>query len=352
MDIKDIIEFLGKYDGRELRLMEVCGTHTASIRENGIPSLLSDKIKLISGPGCPVCVTAAAYIDRLCELSLHENTCVVTFGDMIRVPGSKYALKDMKSMGGNIKMVYSPFEIISLAKEDTNTVFIFAAVGFETTTPIYAVLIDKIIAENINNVKFLTALKTMPRAIDALCSDGKNKIDGFIAPGHVSVIIGAKAFEPLAKKYNLPFVVSGFKGEELLSSIYALVKLQGQGRVVNLYKSAVNHNGNEKAYNLVNKYFVPCGSYWRGIGNIDDSGLTIRNEYLRLDAGSGNLTEDKTANNGCQCAEIITGRKSPFDCPLFATVCNPEKPRGACMVSNEGACFNYFITYSPMFPAS
>ncbi|MDD6728893.1 MAG: hydrogenase formation protein HypD [Eubacteriales bacterium] len=343
MDIKEIVKFLSEYDGRELRLMEVCGTHTAAIRENGIPSLLSHKIKLISGPGCPVCVTPASYIDRLCDLSLQDKTCIVTFGDMIRVPGSKEALQNVKSKGGNVKMVYSPFEIIDLAKGDRDTIFIFAAVGFETTTPIYAVLLDKIISENIENIKFLTALKTMPAAIDVLCSDADNKIDGFIAPGHVSVITGADAFKPLAEKYSLPFVVSGFKGEELLASIYALVKLQGQSKVLNLYKSAVGDRENEKAKALVDKYFTPSAAYWRGMGSIENSGLELKEEYSRFDAGSKNLTEDLPANKGCSCAEVITGRKSPFDCPLFAKVCNPENPQGACMVSGEGACFNYFI---------
>ena len=199
MDIKEITKFLKEYDGEPLAFMEVCGTHTASISENGIPSLLSSKIRLISGPGCPVCVTVAGYIDALCRLALIDNTCVVTFGDLIRVPGSSSSLQEAKSRGGRIKMVYSPFEIIDLAKSDKGTTFVFAAVGFETTTPIYAVLLDRIIQEGITNIRFLTALKTMPAAIDALCQMG-NKVDGFIAPGHVSVITGADIFTPLAKK--------------------------------------------------------------------------------------------------------------------------------------------------------
>lgn len=340
MDIKEIVKYLNEYDGKELRLMEVCGTHTAAIRENGIPSLLSNKIKLISGPGCPVCVTVASYIDRLCELALSPNTCVVTFGDMLRVPGSERALQNVKSLGGKVHMVYSPFEIISLAENDRGTTFIFAAVGFETTTPIYAVLLDKIIKENIENIKFLTALKTMPPAIDVLCKSGES-IDGFLAPGHVSVITGADAFKPLAEKYGLPFVVSGFKGEELLASIYSLVRLQGQGKVLNLYKSAVTDSGNKKAQELVNKYFMPYDACWRGMGKIENSGLVLRDEYLKYDAGSKELFDD-SIKNGCSCGDVITGKKSPTDCPLFGKVCTPESPKGACMVSGEGACFNYF----------
>lgn len=342
MNITDITEFLSNYDGEELSFMEVCGTHTAAISENGIPSILSNKIKLISGPGCPVCVTVADYIDRLCTLALKDNTCVVTFGDLIRVPGSSSALQETKSKGGQIRMVYSPFEIIDLAEKDTDTTYVFAAVGFETTTPIYAVLLEKIIEEDIKNIRLLTALKTMPAAIDTLCQMG-GKIDGFIAPGHVSVITGANEFKPLAEKYNLPFVVSGFKGEELLASIYALVKLKGQGKVLNLYKSAVTDTGNEKAKTLVNKYFEPCDAVWRGIGRINNSGMALKKEYAAYDAGSRELIHDNVKNKKCRCGEVITGFSSPCDCPLFAKACTPENPQGACMVSNEGACFHYYI---------
>lgn len=342
MNITDITEFLSNYDGEELSFMEVCGTHTAAISENGIPSILSNKIKLISGPGCPVCVTVADYIDRLCTLALEDNTCVVTFGDLIRVPGSSSALQETKSKGGQIRMVYSPFEIIDLAEKDTDTTYVFAAVGFETTTPIYAVLLEKIIEEDIKNIRLLTALKTMPAAIDTLCQMG-GKIDGFIAPGHVSVITGANEFKPLAEKYNLPFVVSGFKGEELLASIYALVKLKGQGKVLNLYKSAVTDTGNEKAKALVNKYFEPCDAVWRGIGKINNSGMALKKEYAAYDAGSRELIHDNVKNKKCRCGEVITGFSSPCDCPLFAKACTPENPQGACMVSNEGACFHYYI---------
>lgn len=342
MNITDITEFLSNYDGEELSFMEVCGTHTAAISENGIPSILSNKIKLISGPGCPVCVTVADYIDRLCTLALEDNTCVVTFGDLIRVPGSSSALQETKSKGGRIRMVYSPFEIIDLAEKDTDTTYVFAAVGFETTTPIYAVLLEKIIEEDMKNIRLLTALKTMPAAIDTLCQMG-GKIDGFIAPGHVSVITGANEFKPLAEKYNLPFVVSGFKGEELLASIYALVKLKGQGKVLNLYKSAVTDTGNEKAKALVNKYFEPCDAVWRGIGRINNSGMALKKEYAAYDAGSRELIHDNVKNKKCRCGEVITGFSSPCDCPLFAKACTPENPQGACMVSNEGACFHYYI---------
>lgn len=340
MNTGDIIKFLKEYNGRELNLMEVCGTHTASISENAIDTLISDKIHLISGPGCPVCVTVSSYIDRLCDLALQGNV-IVTFGDMIRVPGSNQALKDIKSQGADIRMVYSPLQAISLAQAQPDKSFIFAAVGFETTTPVYAILLDKIIEKNIGNIKLLTALKTMPAVIERLCM-ADSKIDGFIAPGHVAALIGSNAFEPFAKKYSLPFAVSGFKAEEVLASIYALVKLQGRGKVVNLYKSVVSEVQNEKAHALVSKYFEPCSAVWRGIGKIDGSGMKIRDEYALYDAGSVQLTEDYSSQKGCCCSDIITGSKSPHRCPLYKTVCTPENPMGACMVSGEGTCFNYY----------
>lgn len=306
MDINTIIKFLGEYDGEPLTFMEVCGTHTAAISESGIPSLLSDKIRLISGPGCPVCVTASSYIDKLCELAEKDNTCIVTFGDLIRVPSATTSLQEIKSNGGRVQMVYSPFEIIDLAQNEPDTTFIFAAVGFETTTPIYALLLDKIIRIGIKNIKFLTALKTMPKAIENLCETG-NKIDGFIAPGNVSVITGADEFSPLAEKYGLPFVVSGFNAEELLSSIYALIKLKGTGRVLNLYKYAVTNGGNTKAKSIVKKYFQPCDAYWRGIGNIKNSGMSIRSEYSFYDAGSKALTDDSLKKQGLQMRRGYNG---------------------------------------------
>lgn len=340
-DISQIIKYLREYNGEEITLMEVCGTHTASISENGIPDILSKKIRLVSGPGCPVCVTVAAYIDRLVELSHKENTCVVTFGDMIRVRGSKYSLRDAGAMGGQVQMVYSPLDMLKLAKENPNQQYVFAAVGFETTTPIYAILISEAIKNNINNVKLLTALKTMPAAIRTVYGMGQC-IDGFIAPGHVSVITGSDMFIPIAEDLGIPFAVAGFSGEELLGAIYALVKSRGKGKVMNLYTSVVTSAGNEEAHQMVSQYFRPCTAYWRGIGGIEGSGLILKEEYRRFDAGSEQLTEDVLFNAGCSCGEVVAGIKSPTQCPLFGKVCTPSEPQGACMVSTEGACYHYY----------
>lgn len=342
MDIEEVKSYLKNYSGKKLTLMEVCGTHTASISENGIPSLLSEKIHLVSGPGCPVCVTVTDYIDRLCELSKEADTCVVTFGDMIRVPGSKGSLANAKAAGGNVKMVYSPLDTMRLAKENPAVNFVFAAVGFETTTPVYAVLMDEIIKKDIKNIRLLTALKTMPPVIEKLCNE-RNAVDGFIAPGHVAVITGEKPFAQLAEKYRLPFVISGFEGEELLCTIYALAHLQGKGICKNLYKRAVSPDGNRQAEELVEKYFEPCNAAWRGLGEIENSGMALKSEFGVYDAGSRNLLKDAASDNGCRCAEVIAGLKKPGQCPLFGKGCTPENPQGACMVSSEGSCHNYFI---------
>lgn len=340
--LSEIIDELKNYDGRPLTFMEVCGTHTASISEAGIPSMLSDKIRLISGPGCPVCVTVAEYIDVLVDYSRQENTVVVSFGDMLRVPGSKECLKDAMASGGKVKMVYSPLEMLDMAEKDKLTTYIFAAVGFETTTPIYAVLIEEAIKRNLTNIKLLTALKTMPKAIEFLCENG-SKIDGFLAPGHVAVITGAKEFKSLAVKYNLPFVVSGFEGKELIASIYALAKLVGRGEVRNLYKRAVSENGNETARKSVLKYFEPCDAVWRGIGLLKGSGMALKPEYASFDAGSRDIIKDTKINPACHCSEVIIGKTSPTKCPLFGKICTPENPQGACMVSTEGSCYSYYV---------
>lgn len=342
MQLNDILKFLKEYDGRPLNLMEVCGTHTASIFENAIESLLSEKIHLISGPGCPVCVTVSAYVDRLCALALDKNNVIVTFGDMIRVPGSKQALRDVRAQGADVRMVYTPLEMLAMAQKEKEKTFIFAAVGFETTTPVYALLLDEAVRKNIKNIKILSALKTMPNVIKKLCTQ-QNNIDGFLAPGHVAVLTGSNVFEQLAAQYSRPFAVSGFKAEEILASVYALVKMQGTGKCVNLYKSVVRESENEKAKKLVEKYFRPCTAAWRGIGMIENSGMILRDEYSNFDAGSENLTQDSSFQKGCCCGEIITGRKRPTQCPLYKTICTLENPMGSCMVSNEGTCFNYYM---------
>ncbi len=344
MDLNTIKQFLYEYDGPDMNIMEVCGSHTAAIAKNGIPGLLSKKIHLISGPGCPVCVTPSAYIDRLLELAKQENTCVVTFGDLLRVPGSEKSLRMIKGEGGRVEMVYSPMDILEMAKNEPETCFVFAAVGFETTTPVYALLMQELVKYDIKNVKLLTALKTMPEAIGFLCENGA-PIDGFIAPGHVSVVTGSKIFEPIAEKYDIPFGVSGFEGAEILTALYAIVKMRGQGRVINCYPAVVTAEGNVEAQESVETFFEPADAVWRGMGSIPGSGRILREEYAVFDAGSRDLTEDKKKNQACRCDQVLMGKIKPTECPLFGKVCTPLKPQGACMVSTEGNCFSWYSNH-------
>ena len=342
IDLERIIEELKSYDGEEVRIMEVCGTHTAAISKSGIPDMLSPKIKLISGPGCPVCVTVTAVIDRLVELSRTPGTCVLTFGDLIRVRGTDKSLADSKAEGGCVKMVYSPMEAINMCQNDPDTTYVFAAIGFETTTPVYALLIDKAIKENITNLKLVTSLKTMPEVIRWVVHN-EGSVDGFIAPGHVAAVTGADTFRKLSEELGIPFVVSGFEAKQLLLTIYSLVKMKSTGGFKNLYKSVVTDEGNTSAAEVVDRYFEKSDASWRGMGKVKGSGLVLRRDFERFDAGSADLIEDHEPA-GCQCAKVLVGKIKPNECPLFGKVCTPDNARGACMVSTEGSCYNFFVS--------
>ena len=366
MSLAEMRDFLANYDGPEIHIMEVCGSHTAAISKNGIRGMLSEKIHLISGPGCPVCVTPTAYVDRLIELAMTPNTCVVTFGDMLRVPGSKYSLSEVQGMGGRAIMVYSPMDIFALAEKEPATTFVFAALGFETTTPVYALLLEEVIERNIENVKLLTALKTMPGVIEYLCENGAS-IQGYLAPGHVAAVTGSDLFKPLAEKYQIPFAVSGFEGEEILEALCGIVKACQAVReaevveavetedvskdancscakVMNFYPAVVSAKGNVRAQELVAKYFQKTDAAWRGMGIVPGTGMELCAEYEKYDAGSKALVEDNKRNKACCCDQILMGKMQPQQCPLFGKVCKPLTPQGACMVSEEGSCHSAFST--------
>ena len=342
--LRQAAAFLRTYDGPAMRLMEVCGTHTAEIAANGIPSMLSDRIRLISGPGCPVCVTVSSYIDRLIECSTTENTTVLTFGDLLRVPGSRGSLADAIARGAHADYVYAPSQVVKRAKREPERQFVFGAVGFETTAPAYAMLLEELIREDIRNVKLLTSLRTMPaaiRAVAGLARDAGEPVDAFLAPGHVCAVAGTDDYAALAEELGVPFVVAGFTGEELLAAVYALVRMRGRGEMRNLYPRVVRPEGNRQAQEAVRKYFAPADTAWRGLGVIPASGLFLREEYSEFDAGSRDLCEDH-APEGCRCGEVLTGRLAPEECPLFGRACTPAEPRGACMVSAEGSCSTAF----------
>jgi hydrogenase expression/formation protein HypD len=346
MDLEEIKEKLRSYDGPPVKIMEVCGTHTAAMVRNGIHSLLSPKIQLISGPGCPVCVTVTAYIDKLVELSRDPGNYVYAFGDLLRVKGSTSSLLDARAEGAHVVMVYSPMEMLDAAERDPAHTHIFAAVGFETTTPAYALLLEEAERRSLANVRLLTSLKTMPEVIEWLCAADlqlpeEERITGFLAPGHVCAVSGYDCYRPIAKRYVLPFIVAGFSGEELLLAIYGLIRARGTAAVKNFYPRVVEEYGNRQAQAAVARMFRPAPSAWRGMGIIENSGLILREEYAFRDAGSDGLFEDHTGT-GCRCADVLMGRITPLQCPLLGKACTPASPRGACMVSQEGACFNAF----------
>lgn len=339
MEINDVIQYLKNYDGPTVKIMEVCGTHTASIFKGGIRSLISDKIRLISGPGCPVCVTPTAYIDKCLSYALAENHVLLTFGDMMKVPGSQGSLSQAKGEGARVELMYSPAEAIEKAKANPTITYVIAAVGFETTVPMYALVISEAKTLGLKNIKLLTALKTIILPLSWICSTEPD-IDGFICPGHVSVIIGSQVFEKLAEKYHKPFVVAGFETEHILAVIYDIIRQleENESQVHNLYANAVKPEGNKKAQAFIDQYFEAGPATWRGLGLIEGSGLYLKSEYAKYDAGSSGLDYDAELAECCSCTDVIIGRLNPNECAMFGEHCTPENPYGPCMVSSEGAC--------------
>lgn len=339
MDIKEIVAYLSGYQGPEIKIMEVCGTHTAAIFKNGIRSLISPKIRLISGPGCPVCVTPTAYIDKCIEYSLMDCHELLTFGDMVKVAGSRGTLSDMKGRGADIHLMYSPFEAIHRAEKDPEKTVVVAAVGFETTAPAYALMIEEAWKRGVKNIRLVTALKTVIPALVWIC-EKQEDIDAFLCPGHVSVIIGSDAYDFLAGKYRKPFVIGGFRGEHILAAIYDIVRMlsRGESQVDNLYKNVVKSKGNPKARGILDRCFEAGPAVWRGLGTIEGSGLYLKGKYIALDGGSRGLDEDMELSAGCLCGDVIIGRKDPVECPMFGTACSPVTPYGPCMISSEGSC--------------
>lgn len=340
MEVKQIIDNLKSYNGRPLKIMEVCGTHTSAIFKNGIRSLISPKIKLISGPGCPVCVTPTSYIDKCIEFSRKKNHVLMTFGDMMKVPGSVGSLSENKERGrADIQVMYSPFDVIEKAQSEPEKTFVIAAVGFETTAPVYGLLLKEAREKGIENIKLLTALKRAIPALQWIC-DTQNDVDGFLCPGHVSVITGAGVYRELSERYKKPFVVSGFEAEHILAALYSIVRQieQGKGCTENLYKNAVKTGGNAKAQVIMESVYDTDSAMWRGLGLLEDSGLYLRDEWAMYDVGSRQLYDDMKLPTGCRCGDVITGRIDPNECPMFGKGCSPVKPFGPCMVSAEGAC--------------
>lgn len=327
-------------------LMEVCGTHTHAIRRAGIHQLLPAGVRLISGPGCPVCVTGSGYIEQAIRLSRNRNVIIATFGDLLRAPGNTLNLTQARAEGSNIRVVYSPLDALELAQNNPQAEVVFLGVGFETTAPVVALAIKYACQRKIRNFSILPAFKILKPALECLLKSPGIKIDGLIAPGHLSVITGAGAFAFLAEHYRLPTVITGFKPEEIWLGIEALLKQVSIGRaeLENKYAPVVTDEGNKRAQQLLNEVFEPEDAEWRGLGLVPDSGLGLADPFLDFDSRKRfGLSEIASLEPpGCRCGEIITGKVNPKECPLFGRNCTPERPVGPCMVSAEGSCAAHF----------
>ena len=331
---------------RPIRLMEVCGTHTVSIFRSGIRSVLPETITLLSGPGCPVCVTDQQEIDAFVALARVENAILATFGDLMRVPGTVSSLQKEKAEGRDIRVVYSTMDAIELAAKHPDREVIFPGVGFETTAPTIAAAIKAAEQMKLANFSVYAAHKTVPPALHALMSSDVVGVDGFILPGHVSLVIGTSAYEPFFRTHGIPCVVAGFEPADILQAVWMLVEQieEQEPRLSNAYGRAVTSTGNPKARELLDEVFAVADVAWRGIGVIPQSGLVIRDRFADFDAGKkfDLRLPEPVEPRGCACGDILTGVKTPPDCPLYKTRCTPMEPVGPCMVSSEGTCAAYY----------
>jgi hydrogenase expression/formation protein HypD len=332
--------------GERLRFMEVCGTHTVSIFRSGIRSLLPEGIELISGPGCPVCVTPVGEIDRAIALTHLEDVILLTFGDLMRVPGSLSSFNHERAQGRDIRVVTSPLDAVQIALEEPKKKIIFFGVGFETTSPSIAASVKEAERKGVGNLYLLSSQRLIPPALRALLSSGKVHIDGFILPGHVSVIIGKDPYSFLVRDFSLRGVITGFDAIDILEGVYMLVRQKEEGRfeIENQYVRAVRDEGNPRAREFMDEVFEPVAARWRGLGVIPESGLVLREAFKDIDAAEafGVPYEDKEDPPGCVCGEILQGVKRPPDCLLFGNRCTPEDPVGPCMVSSEGSCAAFY----------
>ncbi|BAK73684.1 hydrogenase formation protein HypD [Arcobacter sp. L] len=344
---KLIDEDLKDYDGT-INIMEVCGGHTHTIMKYGIPQLINKKINFIHGPGCPVCVMPKDRIDSAYELSLQKDVILVTLGDMIKVPGSKGSLQKARSEGADVRFVYSPMDCLKIADENQDKTVVFFAIGFETTTPMTSALIEQVIKQDIKNILFHINHITVPEVMRVLVQNSDCKINAFLGPSHVSVISGSKIYEEFPRDYNKPVVVSGFEPVDVMQSISMIVK-QFKEKRADLeveYKRLVSYEGNLKAQELINKYFKKVPFKFRGVGEVENSGYELKDEYSKYNAKIVYKdilpTQEVKENKACKCPEILMGVAKPTDCKIFGNVCTPTNPVGSCMVSSEGACSAYY----------
>lgn len=343
---KEIAKLSQKIDNH-LKIMEVCGGHTHSIFKYGIEEILPNNIELIHGPGCPVCVMPKGRIDDAIALCQNPNIIFTTFGDAMRVPGSKTSLLQAKAQGADIRMVYSPLDSLKIAKENPNKEIVFFGLGFETTAPSTAFTILQAAAENITNFSMFSNHVLVIPALQALLDNPDLELDGFVGPGHVSMVIGTEPYQFISQLYHKPIVISGFEPLDIFQSIWMLLKqiVEKRCQVENQYNRLVEPAGNKNAIAAMNQVFAVREQFeWRGLGEIPNSGFKIRQEYAQFDAEAKFIIPNlKIADHkACQCGEILKGVLKPWQCKVFGTACTPENPIGACMVSSEGACAAYY----------
>lgn len=323
------------------RIMEICGTHTVAIHRYGLKAALQGAVEFISGPGCPVCVSPKQFIEDGLECA-EDGRVIATFGDMLRVPGSNMSLLEARSNGLDIRAVASPIDVLELALSNRDRKVTFLAVGFETTSPGTAILIEEAIRLGVGNLTVLTAHRLIPPALEVLLQNDAHQINGLLGPGHVGAIIGIEPFQLICRKYNIPCVISGFKPEDILRSVLGLIVQLRQGNcgAEIQYQKAVRPGGNRKALDFIDKYFEVKDAPWRGLGFLSKSGLYLKREYFRYDENLNFPDGDCASENGsgCCCGDILRGVLDPKQCPAFATDCSPTHPVGPCMVSSEGTC--------------
>ena len=334
---------------QKLKIMEVCGGHTHTIMKYGLNQLLSTEIELIHGPGCPVCVMPKERIDEAYEIAMQEGVILVTLGDMIKVPGSKGTLQRARAEGRDVRFVYSPLEVLKIAKEHKDKKIVYFAIGFETTTPMSAALLERVMGEKLTNVLFHINHVCVPEPLELILGSEDSKINALLAPSHVSVITGAKIYVPLVERFKIPVVVAGFEPIDVMESILRIVaqKVSHEARLEIEYARSVSMEGNLKAQALCTRYFTKRESFnWRGLGAIPRSALKLKEEFREWDAECyfADIFQKKPAKDhpACRCGDILKGIAKPFDCKVFAKACTPQNPLGSCMVSSEGACAAYY----------
>ena len=343
--VKEISTKFNQQFGRKPILMEVCGSHTQAFAKTGVKSAIQDYIQLISGPGCPVCVTDQTSIDSMIALANQENTIICTFGDMMRVPGSRLSLMEAKSSGKDVRIVYSPLDAVKIAAENPDQEVVFLGIGFETTIPLLGASIQLAEKQGIENYSVWMNTKLIEPILRYLLNLGEVELDAFILPGHVSIVTGAKFYQFLTEEYKISGVISGFEPVELLGGLYRIVEasLQDEARIINDYSFVVTEEGNLAAQKLMTDFFTVVDEAWRGMGVIPMSGMDFKPEFDQYNAKKKfNVEIPEARKTKCKCGDIIRGVIAPSDCPLFGKACKPINPIGPCMVSSEGSCAAYY----------